>query len=107
MKGRLDVREIEDIGNSALSFAEVKALAADDPNTLRRAQAQAEVTRLKRARCISRQARPDGISAWADGVQVLDRWIPTTRTSQVGGHVVLELITAVCPQRALPRHRCT
>lgn len=49
MKGRLDVREIEDIGNAALSFAEVKALAADDPNTLRRAQAQAEVTRLERA----------------------------------------------------------
>lgn len=49
MKGRLDVREIEDIGNAALSFAEVKALVTDDPSTLRRAQAQAEVTRLERA----------------------------------------------------------
>ena len=31
MRGRLDVREIEDIGENTLSFAEVKALASGDP----------------------------------------------------------------------------
>lgn len=31
MRGRLDVREIEDIGQDALSYAEVKALATGDP----------------------------------------------------------------------------
>ena len=31
MRGRLDVREIEDIGDAALSYNEVKALAAGNP----------------------------------------------------------------------------
>jgi N12 class adenine-specific DNA methylase len=48
MRGRLDVREIEDIGDSALSFAEVKALASGDPLILDKAAADAEHTRLQR-----------------------------------------------------------
>jgi len=34
MRGRLDVRDIEDIGDAALSYAEVKALAAGDPRLI-------------------------------------------------------------------------
>jgi hypothetical protein len=48
MRGRLDMREIEDIGKSTLSFAEVKALASGDPLILEKAGADAEVTRLAR-----------------------------------------------------------
>jgi len=48
MRGRLDTREIEDIGDNALSFAEVKALASGDPLILDKAHADAEVTRLTR-----------------------------------------------------------
>jgi hypothetical protein len=48
MRGRLDVREIEDIGDSALSYNEVKALAAGNPLLLDHAQAHAELTRLER-----------------------------------------------------------
>jgi N12 class adenine-specific DNA methylase len=48
MRGRLDVREIEEIGDNALSFAEVKALAAGDPLILEQANLSAEVTRLQR-----------------------------------------------------------
>ena len=48
MRGRLDVREIEDIGENTLSFAEVKALASGDPLILEKARADAEVTRLAR-----------------------------------------------------------
>jgi N12 class adenine-specific DNA methylase len=48
MRGRLDTREIEDIGDNALSFAEVKALASGDPLILDKANADAEVTRLSR-----------------------------------------------------------
>ena len=48
MRGRLDVREIEDIGDTALSFAEVKALACGDPLILDRAKAEADLTRLER-----------------------------------------------------------
>lgn len=50
MRGRLDVREMEDIGDTALSLAEVKALAAGDPLILEQAEAQAELTRLERLR---------------------------------------------------------
>src|SRR5439155_24041728 len=48
MRGRLDVREIEDIGENTLSFAEVKALASGDPLILDKAKIDAEVTRLTR-----------------------------------------------------------
>jgi len=48
MRGRLDVREIEDIGDAALSFDEVKALATGDPRVLDKAKADADLTRLER-----------------------------------------------------------
>jgi Helicase conserved C-terminal domain len=48
MRGRLDVREIEDIGENTLSFAEVKALASGDPLILDKARVDTEVTRLAR-----------------------------------------------------------
>ena len=48
MRGRLDVREVEDIGENTLSFAEVKALASGDPLILEKAKLDAEVTRLAR-----------------------------------------------------------
>ncbi len=49
MRGRLDVREIEDIGQDALSHAEVKALATGDPRVLEKAQVDAELSRMQRA----------------------------------------------------------
>lgn len=48
MRGRLDVREINDIGDSALSFAEVKALASGDPLILAKANADADLAKLER-----------------------------------------------------------
>ncbi|MBO0871810.1 MAG: DEAD/DEAH box helicase family protein [Pseudonocardia sp.] len=48
MRGRLDVREIEDIGDNALSYNEVKALATGNPLLLEHAEATAELTRLER-----------------------------------------------------------
>ncbi len=48
MRARLDVRSIDDVGDNALSFAEVKALAAGDPLVLERANATAEYNRLQR-----------------------------------------------------------
>jgi N12 class adenine-specific DNA methylase len=49
MRGRLDVREIEDIGDTALSYSEVKALATGDPRILEKARIDAEMTRLERS----------------------------------------------------------
>lgn len=48
MRGRLDMREIDDVGDSALSFAEVKALASGDPLVLEREKALQEVTKFDR-----------------------------------------------------------
>ena len=49
MRGRLDVREIDDIGDTALSYSEVKALATGNPLLMDKAEADAELTRLVRA----------------------------------------------------------
>jgi N12 class adenine-specific DNA methylase/SAM-dependent methyltransferase len=49
MRGRLDVREIEDIGDAALSYNEVKALATGNPLLMDEAEAGAELARLQRA----------------------------------------------------------
>ena len=59
MRGRLDVREIEDIGDNALSFAEVKALASGDPLILEKAHVDAEVDPLQppRARVAAQPPR--------------------------------------------------
>jgi hypothetical protein len=48
MRGRLDVREIEDIGDAALSYTEVKAVATGNPLLMEKAEADAELTRLER-----------------------------------------------------------
>jgi len=48
MRGRLDVREIDDVGDTALSYSEVKALATGDPRILEKARVDAEMTRLER-----------------------------------------------------------
>jgi hypothetical protein len=48
MRGRLDVREIEDIGEVTLSYQEVKALATGNPLLLEQAKADAELARLER-----------------------------------------------------------
>jgi N12 class adenine-specific DNA methylase len=48
MRGRLDSREIEDVGATALDYNEVKALASGDPSLLVKAKAEAEVNRLGR-----------------------------------------------------------
>jgi len=49
MRGRLDVREIEEIGDAALSYSEVKALATGNPLLMEKAEADAELTRFQRA----------------------------------------------------------
>ncbi|HEX5657342.1 MAG TPA: SNF2-related protein, partial [Polyangiales bacterium] len=48
MRGQLDVREMDDICEAALSYNEVKALATGNPLLLEHAKAKAEVQRLER-----------------------------------------------------------
>ena len=48
LRGRLDVREIEDVGDDVIGFAELKAIASGDPLILEKAKIDAEVERLGR-----------------------------------------------------------
>ena len=48
MRGRLDVREIEDVGDNTLSFAEVKAISSGNPLILEKSKADQELSRLTR-----------------------------------------------------------
>lgn len=48
MRGRLDVREIEDVGENTLSFAEVKAISSGNPLILEKSKADQELSRLER-----------------------------------------------------------
>ncbi|MBO0910110.1 helicase [Arthrobacter sp. zg-ZUI122] len=48
MRGRLDVREIEDVGDNTLSFAEVKAISSGNPLILEKSKADQELSRLER-----------------------------------------------------------
>jgi hypothetical protein len=47
MHGRLDTREIADIGDTALSFSEVKAIATGNPLLMDKAEADAALARLQ------------------------------------------------------------
>lgn len=84
MRGRLDVREIDDVGDNALSFAEVKALASGDPLILDKAAADADVTkleRLHRAWQRNRGALTYTISTNQTRLQRLDSDIPAVQTA--------------------------
>lgn len=48
MRGDLDSRDVEDIGDEQLSIAETKAIASGDPLVLEKAQADKDVERLQR-----------------------------------------------------------
>ena len=75
MRGRLDTREIDDIGADALSYAEVKALAAGDPRLIEKAQVDSDLARLER---LSR--------AWARNQDHLTRRLAAIDTETAGLH---------------------
>jgi N12 class adenine-specific DNA methylase len=70
MRGRFDVREMEDIGDAALSFAEVQAIATGNPLLLEKADADVELTRLERAERAWRRDQ-DGLR-WTASMQESD-----------------------------------
>ncbi len=51
MTGESDLRRIEDIDGTALTYAEVKAIASGNPMVIEKARIDAEVSRLSRLRC--------------------------------------------------------
>jgi N12 class adenine-specific DNA methylase len=78
MRGRLDLRSIEDIGDNTLSFAEVKALAAGDTLILEQATVSADLTRLQRlqrAHRSNQSALEVNVSHLTDTLERLEREI--------------------------------
>src|SRR5699024_1406646 len=69
MRGRLDVREINDLGADSLSAAEAKALASGNPLLLERSIALNEVGRLERLQ-----------RAWSRNQSVLATTVQSTET---------------------------
>ncbi|MCM3556362.1 helicase [Janibacter melonis] len=79
MRGSLDRREIEDIGDSTLSFNEVKALASGDPLVLERAEVEQEVatlTRLQRAHAKEQTGLRHKIAETDREITVLQERVP-------------------------------
>ncbi|RIJ78008.1 helicase [Nakamurella silvestris] len=48
LRGKIDVREMEDIGDAAMGMAETKAITSGDPLILEKANAETDVARLER-----------------------------------------------------------
>jgi hypothetical protein len=81
-RGRLDVRAVDDVGDQALSYTEVKALASGDPLILDHARVSNEVTRLERLERAWGQNRQqlrytlasavEREKAWAQDVEAID-----------------------------------
>ncbi|WP_459645160.1 helicase-related protein [Kineococcus sp. NUM-3379] len=101
MRGRLDVREMDDVGDNALSFAEVKALASGDPLVMEKASADAELTkfeRLLRAHGRNEAALRRTITIAEDVVHAAGPDLPrllaaeTARTSTTGDAFQVELL---------------
>lgn len=57
MRGKLDSRETEDIGDTALSAAEAKALASGNPLILEKANADNDLQRLRRQEAAHHRAQ--------------------------------------------------
>ena len=55
MTGESDLRRIEDIDGTALTYAEVKAIASGNPMVIEKARVDAEVARLSRLKCEYRE----------------------------------------------------
>lgn len=79
MRGSLDRREIEDIGDSTLSFNEVKALASGDALVLTRAEVEQEVatlTRLQRSHAREQTGLRHKIAAAERDISVHESRLP-------------------------------
>ena len=72
MSGESDLRRIEDIDGTALTYAEVKAIASGNPMVIEKASIDAELARLSRLR-----QKP----TWQDAVPVADADSPSNRRS--------------------------
>ena len=84
MRGRLDMRSVEDIGDNALSYSEVKALASGDPLILEKAQADADRARLGRlynAWSRSQQSLRERITGLGDALGAGQRRLTSTRAA--------------------------
>ncbi|WP_029212990.1 helicase-related protein [Arsenicicoccus bolidensis] len=79
MRGSLDRRDIEDIGDSTMSFNEVKAIASGDPLILERAEVEQDVatlTRLQRSHAREQTSLRHKITAAERDISVHESRLP-------------------------------
>jgi hypothetical protein len=86
MRGRVDSREIEDIGEDVIGFAELKAIASGDPLILDKAKADADATRLARLE-----------RAWQRGHSALRTTLAAGQDRAAARDRAIAAITAVLP----------
>jgi N12 class adenine-specific DNA methylase len=72
MRGRLDSREIEDIGESAMSASEAKALASGNPLILEKAQADQALQKLRRQETAHHRAQSSLSTRRSSAVKEID-----------------------------------
>ncbi len=85
LKGSLDVREIEDIGDATLSAAEAKALASGNPLLLDKATTDTELTTLERRRRAydrNQHALDRTIEGLESSIVAIDEELPLLRASE-------------------------
>lgn len=78
LRGTLDAREMEDIGDAAMGMAETKAITSGDPMILEKANAEKELTRLER---LSR-AHQRNLSAMTYRARQADRTIAAVNNDE-------------------------
>lgn len=104
MRGRLDVREIEDIGDNTLNLAQAKAMTSGNPLVLEKAVADQELARLSRLKrayncnmvavAHTKRGEQSTADAATQDLGCLDQWHGNSKTGP-----------PPCPGRKASEHR--
>jgi hypothetical protein len=87
LSGQTDVREMDDIGDSALSMAEIKALASGNPKIMERVMVQNEIMKLDQLRLSWQNERRSSQRALAGRREELEQTIIRIRNLEMGAKV--------------------
>ena len=87
LSGQTDVREMDDIGDSALSMAEIKALASGNPKIMERVMVQNEIMKLDQLRLSWQNERRSSQRALAGRKEELEQTSIRIRNLETGAKV--------------------
>ena len=87
LTGQTDVREMDDIGETVLSMAEIKALASGNPKIMERVMAQNEIMKLEQLRLSWQNERRDSQRMLASRKEELEQTNIRIRNLGIGAQV--------------------